>query len=204
MKTLSMDDGSGKGFVDHNVVTLRGRFSNYYSHVFELRPIVAKMTFADGSQKTVRYDVPEFSDPADDGIWMNHKIHPVGDGKQSAFTLTVRAPVNDSIAHVEYELDGGQDHFTYKQLISEWCNYPISGMADKDFRARATVHVFCSAASRPLAYLAIPRQKCEGSASLGLLVAAFWRLEGYGGNSAGRLFLCQSPWRKGGASSKEE
>lgn len=142
LRVLELDDGSGE---EPETMYYSGNLSelgNFYGHAFEVAPIVAKLTFLDGSQKILRHEIDAFADPADDGIWMNHELHPVGDGKQSAFTLTVRAPVNESISHVMYELDGSQKHYSYKKVISEWRSYPISGMADRDFRARATVHFF--------------------------------------------------------------
>ncbi|MCA9001942.1 MAG: hypothetical protein KDB61_08470, partial [Planctomycetes bacterium] len=143
--TLQVGDDAPEGLGPHGQIWEVG---NIYLHETECRPLRLHLTFADGTQTDRVWDIPEFEDPLDDGIWMKKVIRPVGDGAQSAYTLSVRAPVGLFIDSVDWELDGTQSHFKKSASASEWRGYPVSGSAYRDFRARATVR-FSELENRP-------------------------------------------------------
>lgn len=125
--------------IDHNGFDASRKWS---FQAWEPEELTATITFADGSQTVRRHVVDAFTDPPNESIYMRAELHPIGDGSQSAYTLSLRMPVHKSHGayHVDWQLDGSQHHFNTRMSASLARGYPISGSATRDFRARATVH----------------------------------------------------------------
>ncbi|MDF1838525.1 MAG: C1 family peptidase [Planctomycetota bacterium] len=125
----------------------RVEISYYTLYATECLPVEVRITFADGTQTVRRSEKTAFTDPADDSIWLRKDVKPVGDGSQSAFSLSTRIPgrIRNGVKHVLWQLDGTQDHFRSETSLR---TYFVSGSADRDFRVRATV-VFLEMENRP-------------------------------------------------------
>ncbi len=133
---------------EHQEINPMGQKSKLARREFTVEspePISVRFIFFDGSETLRRYDSETFSDPANDLVILKSKLHKFGDGSRSAYRLHLRIPVglaNFEVDRVVWQLDGSQGHRQF--IVRSGQNYlngfQMTGVASKDFRARATIH----------------------------------------------------------------
>ncbi len=133
---------------EHKEINPMGQKSKIARREFTVdtpEPITVRFIFFDGSEAIRTYDSKTFSDPANDLVILKSKLHKFGDGSRSAYRLHLRIPVglaNFEVDRVEWQLDGSQGH--RKFIVGSGQNYlngfQFTGVAAKDFRARATIY----------------------------------------------------------------
>jgi hypothetical protein len=133
---------SGGYSIEHEPNAGRASLGATYMVLTKPESIAGHFTFIDGTQLSVTKEVNAFEDPANDDVWIKSEIHPVGDGKLSAFRLFLRMPLQieeGAMEDIVWELDGSQQHRNHRRVFEEWNHFEVTGSATRDFRARATI-----------------------------------------------------------------
>ena len=115
--------------------------------IFKPEPITATFRFEDGTQLILKEDAEPIEDPANDLIFIESELHPIGDGKMSAFRAFLRVPGEvisfngtSGFDRVVWEVDGSQDHRNLVLHFGAWNRYELTGTAMRDFHVRATLY----------------------------------------------------------------
>lgn len=113
--------------------------------IFNPEPITATFVFKDGTTLVLKEDADPIKDPANDDIYIKSELHPIGDGRMSAFRVFLRVPIEtirgagSDFKNIVWEVDGSQDHHNLVLHFGGWNQYEMTGSATRDFRVRATI-----------------------------------------------------------------
>ncbi len=114
--------------------------------IFGPEPITATFHFDDGTKLVLKEEAEAIKDPANDEIYIKSELHPIGDGKMSAYRAFLRVPgeaissVGSYFDNIVWEVDGSQAHRNLVLHFGAWNHFELTGTATRDFRVRATIY----------------------------------------------------------------